>query len=81
MNSDRGQRELPWLPFCTEPNAIHVGTDVAFAGLPRGSDGLLLRIDDQPPIFVQGTPFLRHGIISPKCAARHVVVGEQRDLT
>jgi hypothetical protein len=24
----------------------------------------LLRIDDQPPVVVQGTPFLRHGIIS-----------------
>jgi hypothetical protein len=37
---------------------------VAFAGFPFGSDGLVLRIDDQPPVVVQGTPFLRHGIIS-----------------
>lgn len=59
-----GVRDLPALTFCTEPNAIRVGVDVAFAGFPLGSDGLLLRIDDQPPIVVQGTPFLRHGIIS-----------------
>ena len=59
-----GVRDLPSLTFCTEPNAIRVGVDVAFAGFPLGSDGLLLRIDDQPPIVVQGAPFLRHGIIS-----------------
>jgi hypothetical protein len=56
--------DVPALSFCSEPNAIRMGLDVAFAGFPFGSDGLLLRIDDQPPIVVQATPFLRHGIIS-----------------
>lgn len=57
-------RDVPALSFCAEPNAIRMGLDVAFAGFPFGSDGLLLRIDDQPPIVVQATPFLRHGVIS-----------------
>lgn len=57
-------RDVSALAFCAEPNAIRVGVDVAFAGFPFGSDGLLLRIDDQPPIVVQATPFLRHGVVS-----------------
>ncbi len=57
-------RDVPALSLCSEPNAIRMGLDVAFAGFPFGSDGLLLRIDDQPPMVVQATPFLRHGIVS-----------------
>jgi S1-C subfamily serine protease len=59
-----GVRDLSPLTFCATPDVIRVGVDVAFAGFPFGSQGLLLTIDDQPAIVVQGTPFLRHGIIS-----------------
>ena len=57
-------RDVPALTFCAEPNAIRIGIDVAYAGFPFGSDGLVLRIDDQPPMVVQATPFLRHGVVS-----------------
>jgi trypsin-like peptidase len=59
-----GVRDVPALTFCTEAGAIRLGVDVAYAGFPFGSDGLLLAIEDRPPVVVQGTPFLRHGIIS-----------------
>lgn len=59
-----GVRDVPALSFSTEPDVIRAGLGVAFAGFPFGSDGLLLRIDDQAPIVVQATPFLRHGIVS-----------------
>lgn len=39
-----GVRDVPALTFCSQPGAIQVGLDVAFAGFPFGSDGLLLRI-------------------------------------
>jgi len=57
-------RDVPALTFFAEPNAIRIGIDVAYAGFPFGSDGLVLRIDDQPPMVVQATPFLRHGVVS-----------------
>jgi len=57
-------RDITSLTFCAAPNAIRIGLDVAFAGFPFGSDGLLHRIEDQPPIVVQATPFLRHGVVS-----------------
>ena len=34
-------RDVPALTFCAEPNAIQTGLNVAFAGFPFGSDGLL----------------------------------------
>jgi hypothetical protein len=42
--SQLGVRDLLALTFCAEPGAIRVGVDVAYAGFPFGSDGLLLRI-------------------------------------
>lgn len=59
-----GVRDLPVLALRAEPNVIRAGLPVAFAGFPLGSEGLVLRIEEQDPILLQMMPFLRHGIIS-----------------
>jgi hypothetical protein len=57
-------RDVPALSFVSTPNVIRTGRPIAFAGYPFGSRGLVLRLEDQEPILLQMTPFLRQGIIS-----------------
>jgi len=52
-------RDVPALPLVTEPNAIRIGTFVATAGFPLGTDALVAF-----GAVNQLTPFLRRGIIS-----------------
>lgn len=59
-----GVRNLPVLSLRSDPNVVRSGLPVAFAGFPFGSEGLVLRLEDQEPILLQMMPFLRHGIIS-----------------